>query len=48
MKNSVFTTGINTVCDSFLGDVIEPGSTLEVTVPGLKLEDGRDGVFVGE
>ncbi|KAL2820254.1 hypothetical protein BDW59DRAFT_164738 [Aspergillus cavernicola] len=47
MKYDVFNSGINTVCDSLEGLEIGPGSNLLITVPGLKLEDGRDGEFVG-
>ncbi|OBT78699.1 hypothetical protein VF21_02319 [Pseudogymnoascus sp. 05NY08] len=43
-----FNTGINKVCDDLKGVVMEAGSGSKSTVSGLKLEDGRDGVFVGE
>ncbi|OBT85922.1 hypothetical protein VE02_04509 [Pseudogymnoascus sp. 03VT05] len=43
-----FNTGINKVCDDLKGVVMEAGSDSKSTVSGLKLEDGRDGVFVGE
>ncbi|KFY89077.1 hypothetical protein V500_05953 [Pseudogymnoascus sp. VKM F-4518 (FW-2643)] len=47
MKFDVFTSGIEKVCGDLKGVSINPGSDRSITVPGLKLEDGRDGVFVG-
>lgn len=43
-----FTSGINQACDQMKGLVIAPGSSESRMITGLKLEDGRDGVYVGE
>lgn len=48
MEKSVFNQGINEVCADLQGLEIGPGSSLLITVPGLTLEDGRAGEFVGK
>lgn len=43
-----FSSGIKQACEQMKGLVVDPHSSISRSIPDLKLEDGRDGEFVGE